>query len=516
MFFNGGDDFEIYKIEAETGSHTISGSGTNNPVTITNFAWDGNNKTVWQEEASNRVTLHNPSNNPNTTDPYDNLQWNENKEAILLRVYVRTIKKEGSLRVVYHDEKFNDTLYAYNIPVGVDDNNNLVTFDSITPTPDAFADNAERIDVTGCSIVNIYGAPQYFQTDLTKVPEAKGKYNSELYTYTGSKISDDGKTLYLYYNINTTVLKPNFVVDFGLPITFNLREVTESPDLAKTVTASARYGTVDYNAETKVFTYKPTKILQNIDVISVNILFDGEQTTSTTNVGVTPATTVYYEESFLTYDSNWDDGHGNEIAMPSKTQKTEILGSKSSIYGYDAAYADDKTGSNGTKAVSTANGATASFTFTGTGFELYANSLSGENASGIVTVYSQGTTEGTVSKLYMIDTALTNGETGATNNHTKADVHYGLPIISENSLPHGTYTVQLRQTNGDEVIYIDGVRIINTIKDSSIYKDDLEDNPEFYELRNAVMAAVGWDFLQFLLFVFLENNVIMQSQTKKE
>lgn len=480
MVFTGGEQFEIYRVTAETGSHTVAAGDTWSGITLGSFEWDNNAKTVWEGTPTESVSIGNPARGFRQDSPYDNLMWDENHEAILIRVYVKAVKTEDSLNVVYIDEKFNDTLYSYNIQVPAEKN----FTDDMIGTPDTMGNS--RINVTGCGIENVYGQTQYFQTDLTKVPEAKGKYNSELYTYTGSEISEDGKTLYLYYNINTTVLKPNFVVDFGLPITFNLSDVTETPALAETVTASARYGTVDYNDETKVFTYKPTKILQNIDVISVNILFDGAQTTSTTNVGVTPATTVYYEESFLL--SNDQTGWTHTSATIGN-QQTAVLGARKdndsiNNYGYDGIYADKGTN---TGYITGGTGAYTSFTFTGTGFQLYGNS---NNSSGYVTVMSNGG----VNKMYMINTELSAGTSDATNQQLGA-TYCNLPFISETALPFGTYTVQIKQTNGENPIYLDGVRILNTINDKTegegnIYYNDKEDNPEFYELRDAVLNVL--------------------------
>lgn len=474
------DQYEIYKITTMHGSCSVTYRNGNATAASVNYGNpdpnDEEEVIVWQMGDGTPELIG--------KDGDDALQWRNSKDAILIRIYLRAKVTEDSLNVIYYDEKFGDELYSYNISVdaGVNFTND------ITPKPGAFAGNAERIDVTNCTIQNKNDVTQYLQTDLTKVPEAKGKYNSELYAYTGSEISEDGKTLYLYYNINTNVLKPTYVVDFGLPITFSLSDVTNTPDLAKTVTASARYGTVDYNSTTKMFTYTPTTILQNIDVLSINILFDKEESVSTTNVGVTPATTVFYEESFVDYDTNW-----NVPNAPTKMQATEVLG-KSSYYGYDAAYSKDNAGSNSTYAESKATGAAATFTFTGTGFELYANS---KPASGYVTVYSQGE----LSKLYMINTQLNGGTTGATNQQ-QGDTYYSLPIISETDLPHGTYTVQIKQTNGEKPVYLDGVRIVNTIDETektpkeSIYYDDEEDKPVFHELRDYVLNAIGVENLE--------------------
>ena len=82
-----------------------------------------------------------------------------------------------------------------------------------------------------------------FNEDKTFSTNFKGKEFNGTYA-----ISEDGKTLYLYYNINTSVLKPNYVVDFGLPFTFPLSAVTNTPNVAKNVTVSARHGSVSYDS----------------------------------------------------------------------------------------------------------------------------------------------------------------------------------------------------------------------------------------------------------------------------
>ncbi len=471
--------FDIYQITAETGAVSVTFTGGAwGTAQVNSFSWDNNEKVVWSGE-SETASIFNNTSHPSSADPLDNLMWNENKEAILIRVYVRAVETEDSLSVVYIDEKFNDTLYSYNIQVPAEKNFN----NAMIGTPGTLENG--RINVSGCGIENVYGQTQNFQTDLTKVPEAKGKYDSELYTYTGSEISEDGKTLYLYYNINTSVLKPNYVVDFGLPFTFPLSDVTNTPNLVKNVTVSARYGSVSYDSATETFRYNFNGILPNVDVLSVNILFDGESTVATSNVGVTPATSVYYEESFLLSDNA--TGWTSEAPF-SGTQTTAVLGHDANDYGYDAAYAGKGIS---TCYVTGTTGASTTFTFTGTGFQLYANSWGGDNASGFVTVYSKGG----LSKLYMIDTQLSAGNTSATDQQT-GGTYYGLPIISETSLPHGEYTVQLKQTKGDKPIYLDGVRILNTVKDQAageenIYYADQEDNPNFYEVRDMVLKAIG-------------------------
>ena len=472
-YFQESNDYEIWKVTVTTGTSLNYTSQKN----FTSTYDDSTETVVWDESMGGQPNV--PS-----------LTYTEKREGKLVRVYVRA--KEAELKVIYYDEKFGDVLHSYYVVA-----DSGVTFNDMNPAPSQFAGNASRLDVSNAALTNTLGVPETFETNLTKVPEAVGKYHSDLYEYTGSVISEDGKTLYLYYNINTHVLKPNFVVDFGLPITFTLGDVTNTPDLVQSVAASAKYGTVSYNPSTKTFTYTPTKVLQNVDILSITLTFDGGKS-ALSNVGVTPATTVYYEESFLSYSGDW-----TKPAAPSIHQTTEVLGEHTYIYGYDPIYAgtvsndaDDSKGSNNTQVSTTTNGDSASFTFTGTGFELYANCNEG---TGYVTVTSDGQTK----KMYMVDTGLNYEELeedmpGTTDAPT--GTFYNIPVISEKNLPHGTYTVTIRKTHKDNQAFeIDGVRITNTIDESnktnadSIYVNDLEDKPVFYQLRDFVLNSIGID-----------------------
>jgi len=480
-------DYQIGKITAETGTH-VTEERTGGSVVVTKFDWGENDEmVVYEGDPVSHYTIVNPGNDPlqpgeEGYEPYyQNLTWENAGESILIRIYLKTVKTDDSLTVVYYDEKFNDTLYTYNISV-----ENGTTFATGLVGATEFtgeAPEAGRLDVSKASIGNKLGETQYFQTDLTLVPEAVGKYRNDLYSYTGSKISEDGKTLYLYYNIDTEVLSPNFVVDFGLPFTFELEELLGEGTLVDDVTAvsglSARYGTLTYN--NGVFTYTPTKILQNIDVLSIALTINGK--TNTTNVGVTPATTVYYEESFVNWNGWNIDRTSQTLAQATATQTTEILGSKQNNFGYDPAYAGKTGASNGTFATTKTLGASGQFTFTGTGVQVYANTT---DASGYVGVQVKDA-GGNIAAMAFVNTDIDGAATGASNK-------YGMPIVSlidVNDLKHGTYTVDIVKILNSADVYIDGIRVIGTIEDSTVFNSDLEDNPIFYEMRDVVLTAIG-------------------------
>ena len=480
----GLEGYQIWKVEAETGAETYDSSSSSSwgSFTVTSFTWDNNPMTVYEGDPVDSYVIHNDSNNPSKDGYYQNLMWDENYEAILIKVYVKAKPTEDTLSVIYYDEKFNDQLYQYNINVKPD-----VTFNNITPEPSRFTENIERIDVTRCGIKNSLDVIQNFQTDLTKVPEAVGKYNNALYQYTGSVISEDKKTLYLYYTINTEVLSPMYVADFGLPIEFPLRAVVSNEETVQNVSPieKTKYGTLTYDAGTKNFTYTPTQVLKNIDVLSISITFDGASTATVTNVGVVPATTVYYEEGFADLGSGFNGG-----SKGNGTQATEVAGSKTNSYGYDLAYANTTDSSEAVSSDTTVNDV-ATFTFTGTAVDIYTNN---DTSTGVMMVQVKDSSNKTV-KLLSMDTQMANGTTGATDG--QAVEAKNVPSVTFDLVTLGTYTVKIshvKRSNTEEntdPLKLDGFRVYNTLGNTNDAYDTDENSPLFVELRDHVLSAVG-------------------------
>ena len=291
---------------------------------------------------------------------------------------------------------------------------------------------------------------------------------------------------------------PSYVIDFGQPVvitddannTFGFR--TAQAQAAKT-NEGLKYGTVAF-AENEsglwTMTYTPTTILQGAEKL---YFYDGSNNIINTSL-IYPATTVYYEEGFLFNENSSSTWNLTNAKKATLKQTLEQLNAHENVFGYDPIYATSNAGSAGSYAVSNTVGDTTSFTFTGTGFQLYANSDTG---SGIVSVYNKGG----IQRIYTIDTGLkvpTAGKNGSTisPNGLVEDIqanktYYSLPVVSETNLPYGTYVVTIRHTKDSKPIYLDGVRIFNTVEDSTIFTIDEEDNPVFHELRDYVLKAIG-------------------------
>lgn len=342
VILNGTSDYEIVRVSAETGEASIS-LGANNATKITSLSWDNNEMTVWQgDNGSDEAVLHNPSNNFETDGTYANLAWDENKEAILLRVYVRAKVTEDSLTVNYYDESnLAKPFYNYNIAVA-----NGTYFNSNIALNNPWKGNLKNGTVT-----NIKGVDQTVSADLSTMPAIGANYRYMEYNCTRVEpIKDESghvKTVNLYYTFTNKV---TFVADFGLPIRIPLTEINDTLKNA-TITGvtvlGAEYGTV--NADTSSITYTPTKVFgADAEALQVSvkgqITVEGESGSTlqksevTYQVYILPASNVLYEENFLRAadGSGWTKA-GSAPTTAQETQKVGVDGSYE-VFGYDKAY----------------------------------------------------------------------------------------------------------------------------------------------------------------------------------
>lgn len=470
MIFNGQQNYQIYKVTAETGDMTSTTSG--HYVTVTGFTWDENEETVWEGDATQSVSIGNPARNPSYEEPLDNLTWNtasyNKNNAILIRVYVRTVATESALTVHYIDQTANAEFYNYNIAV-----KDGTTFDA------GFALGSEKNSLVHNTVENYNGVVQTVTADLSKMSEIGAQYRYSDYTCVKVERSEDGKEVYLYYTFNNA---HSFVIDFGLPLKITTSDLGISGDWTSASVSGAQYGTATATVGDGV-TYTPSQTLKGVETLQLTLT--GSTGSVTHQIYIYPATTVYYEEGFAS--GSWTGG-----SKGSGTQSTEVPGGKQNNYGYDAKYANETTGpSNNTQAVSSAIGEDAVFTFTGTGVDIYANCT---EETGAVSILIRNSGDAIV-KLLQVNTA--TGAAGSATTGQNVD-SYSLPIASVTDLSHGTYTVTIRhsKTNADDAnskVYLDGFRVYGTLADqsNSIYTADLEDNPTYIELRDRVLKALS-------------------------
>lgn len=173
-------------------------------------------------------------------------------------------------------------------------------------------------------------------------------------------------------------------------------------------------------------------------------------------VNVIPANNVYYEDDFTTstssgtvgieYTGTWTvDGtsSGN-----TETPNTEVHGG-----WQNGSLADDDKYSDGSAHV-LQNGATATFTFTGTGVDVYSrtNMTTGYVAAQLYK--GEDTTAAALSQYLVVD------------NQAESGNYYQIPTVSFTGLDHGTYTVKLTvaaTSDNRSTYYLDGIRVYNPL-----------------------------------------------------
>jgi len=265
------------------------------------------------------------------------------------------------------------------------------------------------------------------------------------------------------------------------------------------------------------------------------------------SVTVIPATTIYYEDEFVTCSGYTWDYTANSWASNDSLWKVEGTTSNSTqaqdrpgdsligaidannLYGYDGAYADMSTYSNGSAKMVTVdydNYATAAFTFWGTGFDII--SLTSDLTGGITmdvyagdasstTLATYTTSDGTTAKhQYAVDTfygyKYENGQWVV--DPSADDALYQVPVMKLTDLTYGQYTVKIKVTHNalfdhgqrpavdeDDLdsydFYLDAIRIYDPANDgandtsgkiAAAYIADGEGWPSYIELRDGLIS----------------------------
>lgn len=515
-----GQEYEIYKVTSETGAATASFSGYD--ATVTNFDWDGNERTVWEGDASSSVSIHNDATGFSTEGANANLCWDENKEAILLRVYVRAKVTEDSLTVNYYDESNTTSpFYSYNIAVA-----SGTTFNN-----DFAYSNGSLINNT---VTNIKNVTQTVNWKLEEMSEIGAQYRYGNYTFTNATKETGNKVVNLYYKFKT---EKTFVVDFGLPLHIEKTDINPalaSANITEVAVGKSLYATINANADYSI-DYILNKTIDGSDRVTVTYSGtnkQGEDDSATYNLTVIPATSVYYEDSFATFtnaDSTKNvaqvDNAGKGIwtkvtdgtTQTNVNQALEALGGTTNtknVYGYDPAYADSSKFSMGsaTKVTVAADTykegktqwPTATFTFKGTGFDVI--SLTDNNSGAIsVKVYSVGN-DGTETQ---VKGTLVNNYYGYTCKDGKWTVTptgdnnalYQIPVIKISGLDYGTYKVVITASyatfadktgDGQYNFWLDAIRVYNPMgKDNATYEQDNEGYPQYIKLRDSLVGETA-------------------------
>lgn len=490
MIFSGQQNYQIYKVTAETGDVT-STTGSGNTVTVTNFTWDENEETVWEGDATKSVSIGNPARKPSYVAPYDNLAWNTTQynknNAILIRVYVKTSVTEDSLTVHYIDKTLNEEFYNYNIAVA-----SGTYFDS------AFGKGGGNTLVNN-SVKNINGVTQSVNADLTTMPEISAYYRYSEFTLDSVKRSDNGKEVWLYYTFNNT---HNFVVDFGVPLHLEPSDIgigetsgTQKWDTAE-LTAGNKliYGTVDIAAG-EGLTYTPTSVMKGVETIGITLSESNSTAKPATHfIYLYPATNVLYEENVITNPagSGWTTVEDTNYALPDgvTTQTTEKLGEEN-LHGYDNYYSENTEFSGGSAYMATLDasktateyGKPLTFEFTGNGFDLISE-CGPQTGALLVRVYK----DGVLNHGFFVDTYFTGDNIGIINSAADNNgvLDYQVPVVRDINLTHGTYKVEVygymvnRSTTSTASLY--SVDSAETYLEQALKDLGLDDDASLYEV----------------------------------
>lgn len=480
------EDYTISKITVTDGNRK-SNSSANVWYTSDTITWekttldDGvtkwyNEREVWNK-SSGTTPMVNGKNSKET--------WSAKNTAKLVLIYLEAAEKESNLNVVYYDDTYSKEIISSQIVMSYTQGqepptylNSLKNSGTVTPGKITLEDDAY--------VTNSSGVNQTFNKNVATVPGVAAQYRSGLYKYVSAEISEDGKTLTLHYKISANNLEKYYVVDFGLPVQFELTDLVNDTNLSKVRISTVTDGNVTYDETTKTFTYTPTEVLKSLATASIAISYTGKEEAILT-VGFIPASTVYYEEGFASYSANWV----SEGTAHGARQAKEPYGQATNSYGFDPAYRENSANSEGTVARTTTVGSDATFKFNGTGLELYLRtkntSVNAEDVTNhsymLVQVYegSEATTDH-LKRMSFVD---------VNNLFVAKDTGYGYntPCWTVNDMALNDYTVVVRFVKGQELA-IDGFRVTGTQGEryEKAYARDGEANMQTAEIRNMVLA----------------------------
>lgn len=226
-------------------------------------------------------------------------------------------------------------------------------------------------------------------------------------------------------------------------------------------------------------------------------------------VNVIPANNVYYEDDFITNDSTGTVGiEYNENwsvvtdASPDSSADTPAVGNGNTAtpnpenHGgwQNSSLADDDKYSDGTAHMANTRGAKATFTFTGSGVDIYSrtNAKTGYVVAELFKYEPKedGSEEEkeVLTQSYVID------------NKSESGDYYQIPTVSFTCDEYGKYKVVLNvasTSDGRSTYYLDGIRVYNPLSDSQeadstvseAYGDEI--GATFIEVRDILLDASG-------------------------
>ena len=551
-------DYNISKITVTDGARTARKDSKD-----TRYYWYKDDSITWQKktlasggEWYDETTVWDKSKGttPMVNGKSNNVKWTAKNTAKLVLIYLEPIVKDTNLNVVYQDDSTNTEISRYQIVMSYNQGQDQPTFDTSLKNSSGAVIGATKnwpgkessepgYLPDDAYVTNSSQKDQKIDKNLATITGISGIYASGLYEYVGADISGDGKTLTLHYNLKNTTAA-TFVMDFGLPLQipfdkFGIEDRNQVETVSflesdkKAYERDGNYGHGSIAVGTWDVTYTLTKTLDSKIPIPIYVTFKNDSRVRCYNVYVIPATSVYYEDSFATFnpgagaaaDAKWsivgNDGQETTDQSKAVNQALSALGDKG-IYGYDTAYANSTKLSMGSAhkvTVSTdmaktwtptSQWPTATFTFKGTGFDVI--SLT-DNTSGaiFVDVYAGKDTSGKRVKSYIVDNYYGyRQEKDAAGNVTwvvdqnAKNALYQIPVMKINDLTYGEYTAVItvfydgafNQTTSNQYnFWLDAIRVYNpmgTGADANAnYVKDSEGYPQYIKLHDSLVGETA-------------------------
>ncbi len=428
---------------------------------------------------------------------------------------LRDILNDGFVLPAGYDAQENITVATQSVELGAEGN---IVWGEVEENPSDIAVTADEetrtIEVTGFDYSKRYIAEEHpgdvLLVTIRGVEATDAAItNAEISTNNAAsgiyKNTDDEEPFVRFPEPKTILKSKTYVLDYGKPVNLNAQDwgigsiSTLNGDGMHRFYSPVWNLTEDHgkvSATQSGLTYTPTTMnwdgYDNLYVFGKQIAEDGAEN-QWSRVTVMPANSVYYEDTFVT-DSNTGKvgieytGDWEQVGTSGGNTQTVDDGQP---YGWEESY-DDITFSDGCAHCVTASDddevAQASFTFTGTGVDVYSrtNMTTG-------TVYAvlepQFESENAKVQRLIVDHLAVSGD------------YYQIPTVSFQNLEHGEYKVTIMVTTaaeGRSTYYLDGVRVYNPIQGleedqlvQDAYGADHELNAVFQEVRDILVTQAN-------------------------
>lgn len=432
---------------------------------------------------------------------------------------LRDILNDGFVLPAGYDAQENITVATQSVELGAEGN---IVWGEVEENPSDIAVTADEetrtIEVTGFDYSKRYIAEEHPGDVLLVTIRGVEATDAAI---TNAEISTNNAASGIYENTDDeepfvrfpepkTILKSKtYVLDYGKPVNLNAQDwgigsiSTLNGDGMHRFYSPVWNLTEDHgkvSATQSGLTYTPTTMnwdgYDNLYVFGKQIAEDGAEN-QWSRVTVMPANSVYYEDTFVT-DSNTGKvgieytGDWKQVVEGTSGGNTQTV-DDGHPYGWEESY-DDITFSDGCAHCVTASDgevAQASFTFTGTGVDVYSKT---DMTTGTVYAVLEPQFESEnakVQRLIVDNLAESNGETG----------YYQIPTVSFQDLTYGEYKVTIMVTTaaeGRSTYYLDGVRVYNPIQGleedqlvQDAYGADHELNAVFQEVRDILVTQAN-------------------------